>query len=148
MAGADKAVEQAIKKAMREGKFDNLPGEGEPLKINENPHVDKEWQLAYDMLSRDGYALPWMEKRNAIEKELGEALHALSRTWVWRVKALDEGQELFLVETEWKTAQNRFRKITKALNQRIDDLNLEVPGDQFMRGRVVVEQEIRKLQEE
>ena len=146
MAGTDKAVEQAIQKAMREGKFNNLPGEGEPLKLNENPYVDKEWRLAYDMLSRDGYALPWMDKRNAIEEELGEALHALTRTWNWRGKALDEGQESFLVENEWKIAQNRFCKIGKDLNQRIDDLNLEVPSDQFMRARVSVKKVIKSVQ--
>ncbi len=42
MTGKDKAVEAVIQKAMRAGKFDNLPGEGEPLKLNRNPFVDKE----------------------------------------------------------------------------------------------------------
>lgn len=146
MAGKDRAVEQAIQKAMREGKFDNLRGEGQPLNLNENPYVDKEWQLAYDMLSREGYALPWMEKRNQIEEELGAALHALARTWTWRVKALADGEDAFWVENEWKTAQNRFRQTAEDLNKRIDDLNLEVPGDQFMRERVRVEREIKSIQ--
>ncbi len=90
--------------------------------------------------------MPWMIKRTEIEEELADARHALSRTWTWRAKALAEGQDTFLIENEWKTAQNRFRQTAKDLNQRINDLNLEVPADQFMRGLVFLEREIHKLQ--
>ena len=68
MSFLQRGVEEIIQKAIREGAFDNLKGKGKPLNLNENPFVDKEWHLAYRLLEQQGFALPWMEKRNEIEQ--------------------------------------------------------------------------------
>ena len=147
MKGNGRSIDAIIQKAMEDGKFDNLKGKGQPLNLNANPFVDPEWQMAFDMLSKDGFALPWMDKRNAIENELARAKQALARTWDWYAEKSAAGQADFIVEQEWKTAQGRFRETVVALNKRIDDYNLEVPSDTFMRLRVNAEQVILKISE-
>jgi len=74
-----RGIEEIIQKAMQEGAFDNLPGKGQPLDLDDNPHLDPEWQLAYHLLKENGYAPEFIEKRQIIELELAKARAALAR---------------------------------------------------------------------
>ena len=148
MAGKDHLVEQAIRQAIEEGKFDNLAGSGKPLDLKSNPYVDAGWAAAFDLLSKQGFALAWMEKRNSIEEELTQARQALARTWTWQGKQPNTGEDAYWTDQAWKTAQNKFRAVVEDLNRRIDDYNLEVPADAFMRLRIDADREIVKVQAE
>ena len=67
-------IEEHLRKAIEEGKFDNLPGKGKPLHLDEaNPHADPEWELAYHMLKECGFSLPWIETIHEIEKDIDAA---------------------------------------------------------------------------
>ena len=55
-------IDEHIRKAQQEGKFDDLPGKGKPLKLEDDPHADPAWQLAFRMLKEAGYSLPWIEE--------------------------------------------------------------------------------------
>ena len=139
------SIDAIIRRAIEDGKFDNLKGKGQPLKLDHNPFIDPEWRMAFDLLRKEDFALPWMEKRNDIENELAQAKQALARTWEWYSEKAAAGKADFIVQQEWQTAQNRFREAVVRLNQRIDDYNLEVPSDTFMRLRVNVEKVIEKI---
>ncbi len=56
-------IEDHIRRAIEEGKFDDLPGKGKPLKLEDDPFVDPEWRLAHHMLRCSGFSLPWIERR-------------------------------------------------------------------------------------
>ena len=43
----DLSIEEIIRRAIQEGKFDDLPGKGEPLQLDDNPHEDPEWRAAH-----------------------------------------------------------------------------------------------------
>ena len=145
MAGKDRSVDKIIKKAIEEGKFDDLQSKGKPLKLNENPFVDKEWQLAFDMLSSQGLSLPWIEKRNSIEEGYSKAVRKIDRTWKWYRGKKELNEELNLIEPEWEKVQKEFIETSAKLNQIIDIYNLEIPNDRFYRKRINAEVEISKL---
>ncbi|MEK6221229.1 MAG: DUF1992 domain-containing protein [Chloroflexota bacterium] len=145
MNSKDRAVDIAVRKAIEEGAFDNLSGKGKPLKINANPYADAEWRTAFDLLQKEGFALPWMEKRSLIEKELDQAKENLARVWTWAQKETSADEDSFWVEHGWKTAQNKFREKIAELNKRIDDYNLEVPKDNFNRLRINGDKEVEKI---
>ena len=63
MANFDRYIETIIQNAIKRDEFDNLPGKGKPLNLNENQFVDQVWRMAYSLLEQHGYALPWMEDR-------------------------------------------------------------------------------------
>jgi DnaJ family protein C protein 28 len=147
MSFLQRGVEEIIQKAIREGAFDDLKGKGKPLNLNENPFVDKEWQLAYRLLEQQGFALPWMEKRNEIESALKAARESLSRTWDWRASALEAGEPSTGVDAEWRRAKERFREAVARLNKLIDGYNLEVPSDIFFREKIKVEVEMASLKD-
>ena len=60
MENWQKSIDQQIEEAQRSGKFDNLPGKGKPLKLNENPFQDPALDAAYTLLKDNDFTLPWI----------------------------------------------------------------------------------------
>ena len=140
-----RGIEEIIQQAMQEGAFDNLPGKGQPLDLDDNPHLNREWQLAYHLLKENGYAPEFIEKRQAIEMELARAREALSRSWAWRARALDEGKPTDWVEVEWERAKAKFEEQVGGINKEIRDYNLEIPTQRIYRKPVDHAEELEKL---
>lgn len=136
MPDLDRLIDAIVRQAIEEGKLSNLKGEGKPLDLRKNPFVKEEWRMAYDILSKEGHLLPWMEKRNEIERDLEAAEKKLARTANWRMDELAAGRDPQFVEAEWRRAQREFREAITAINKRIDAYNLETPSDVFHRLKV------------
>ena len=139
-------IEDHIRRAMEEGKFDNLPGNGKPLEMDENAFEDPEWRLANKVLKDGGYSLPWIETRREIEASLETARAALKRAWAWRQDGLAQKQPDPRAEGEWQRAKNAFREHLAAINKRIFHYNLETPSPRFQRLPVDAQREIEALQ--
>ena len=140
-------IEELLRKAMAEGKFDNLPGKGMPLHLDENnPHADPDWELAYHMIKDSGYSLPWIETIHEIESDIETARQDLQRAWSWRQSSLSASQPDAYASAEWERALSSFRDKLSILNQRIRDYNLEVPNARFQRPVLNYEQELQKIE--
>ncbi len=127
-------IEEHLRKAMAEGKFDNLPGKGKPLNMDEiNPHADPAWELAYRMLKESGYSLPWIETIREIERDIEAARQDLRIAWEWHQSALGSSQPESAISAEWRRAQAAFKDQLAKFNQRIRDYNLQVPNARFQR---------------
>ncbi|RLC28974.1 MAG: DUF1992 domain-containing protein [Deltaproteobacteria bacterium] len=50
MFGMQKIVEQKIREAQTKGEFDNLPGRGRPIEIEDDSHVPEDLRMAYKIL--------------------------------------------------------------------------------------------------
>lgn len=138
-----RGIDEIIQQAMRAGAFDNLPGKGKPLDLNENPYLDPEWQLAYHLLKQNGFAPQFIEQRQAIEIELASAREALARTWAWCTRELRAGKPADWVEAEWSKTKAKFEEEVLALNRRIRDYNLQVPAASLHRHLIDLHQEIQ-----
>jgi DnaJ family protein C protein 28 len=139
-------VEDLIKKAMQEGKFDNLPGKGKKIRMeNINPHADPEWELVYGMLKDAGYTLPWIETRNEIEADIESARQDLQRAWKWRIIYLSADVPEEKASVEWYDACAAFREKIPSLNKRIRDYNLQVPALRFQRTVLNYEDELKQI---
>ncbi len=137
--------EEQIRRAIEDGEFDNLPGKGKPLHLDENPFEDPEWHLANKVLLDGGFTLPWIEKRKDIEVRLAAARAALGQAWLRRSNALRAGQEMGWIETQWRQAEEVFRSGCSELNRLIFSYNLEVPTYQVQMLSIQVEREIQKI---
>jgi DnaJ family protein C protein 28 len=139
-------IEEHLRKAIEEGKFDNLPGKGEPLHLDEaNPHADLEWELAYHMLKESGFSLPWIETLHEIEKDIDVALEELQRAWKWRIIYLSADVPDEKASAEWERSQDVFKNKLASLNKRICDYNLQVPNARFQRPALNYERELEKI---
>lgn len=69
----DTWIDRAIREAQRRGEFDNLPGAGKPLTVDDNPFAG-ELGTAFGILKNAGMAPPWIE----LDKEVRAAETALN----------------------------------------------------------------------
>ena len=68
LPGFEKIVEERIRKAQREGKFENLPGSGKPLECRDNRYISEELRLAYKILKNADCIPPEIELKKEIKK--------------------------------------------------------------------------------
>ena len=133
-------VERIIREAMENGEFDNLPGKGKPLDLNENAFLEPGLEWAYGLLKRNGFAPEWIERDKAIRQELEEVRRQLQTDWQQR-------SESSLDEPEWQKIVARFEERLHKLNRKIDDFNLVVPIVRLQRSRLRLEDELRRARD-
>ena len=80
----DRVAEQKIAEALARGEFDDLPGAGRPLALEDDALVPEDLRLAYRILKNAGFVPPEVEARREIaelERLLfeGETLDATAR---------------------------------------------------------------------
>ena len=66
MGRFDELVEQRIRKAMAAGAFDDLPGRGRPLALDDDALVPEDLRVAYRVLKNAGYVPEELELRKEI----------------------------------------------------------------------------------
>lgn len=135
------SIEEIIRQAMQEGKFDNLPGKGKPLHLEDNPHQDPEWRVAHHMLKSGGYSLPWIDLLSEINDNLQNARQILARDWKWRTNdnnALNNNPD-------WQDALNLFEQRIQEINQQIRTYNLAVPNTRFQITLINTQKEIDRI---
>ena len=57
----EKIAEKRIKEAIERGEFDNLPGKGKPLVLEDDSHLPPDLRLAYKILKNAGCLPPEVE---------------------------------------------------------------------------------------
>lgn len=62
----DQLVEARISDAQARGEFDNLPGAGQPLSLEDDALVPEELRVAYRLLKNAGYLPPPLQMRREI----------------------------------------------------------------------------------
>lgn len=63
-----KLVEEKIQEALRRGDFDNLPGCGEPLQLEDDSHLPDDLRLAYKVLKNADCLPPELQLRKDIRQ--------------------------------------------------------------------------------
>lgn len=93
-------ADRKIEEAMLEGKFDDLPGKGKPLPLDEEWFAPPELRPAIRLLKSAGVLPDWMERAREIERLRAECDR------LWRIAELEYPRALTLDETclaEWHT---------------------------------------------
>jgi len=131
-SASKRIAEDRIEEAMQEGAFDDLPGKGKPLSLEDDP-FDKGTWAAHHLLRVNDYTLPWIGERRDIDADVEAARNALARTHRWARAGLARRPPDPHVEAEWQRATNVFREQVAKLNRRIRDYNLKAPDTAFHR---------------
>ena len=61
-------AERRIKDAIKDGVFDNLPGAGKPLELEDDSHIPEDLRLAYKVLKNANFVPPEVSLRKEIVK--------------------------------------------------------------------------------
>jgi DnaJ homolog subfamily C member 28 len=144
------SVEQQISEARARGEFDNLSGQGQPLRLDNNPFA-KDKALAYSLLKNNHVAPPEIERGKEIDEELQRAEALITRLRFHRDKLVRRrtvyeserrSYDLLLVSTE-----QRYREMLSTINRMILSLNIVSPPD-FHRRRINIESKMQAFHTE
>lgn len=73
------AVDRAIRKAMEDGEFKDLPGEGQPLQWDDDPNTPDDLKLAYKILRENDLAPDWIVQGRELETRHEQLLARLKQ---------------------------------------------------------------------
>jgi hypothetical protein len=79
-------IDRKIRAGMDTGEFGNLPGEGKPLDLDDNPLEDPTWRTARRMLKSAGFSHPAIEAKRALERDIDAGRSRLSRSGAGRAE--------------------------------------------------------------
>jgi len=66
MLALELLAERKIEEAIARGEFDDLPGAGRPLELDDDPLVPEELRVAYRILKNAGYVPPEVQAMNQV----------------------------------------------------------------------------------
>lgn len=142
-------IEEQLEEARARGDFDNLPGKGKPLKIDDNPHAGDK-ALAYSLLKNNNIAPPEIERGKEIDAELRRA-DDLLETLRRRRDALNPQRGTVSDRHAYKlvrdTTAERYEETLRGVNSKILSLNIIAPAA-LHRRRVDIDAKMRAFEEE
>ena len=111
-------IDQIMNKAQADGLMDNLPGQGQPLQLDDDALVPDDYRLGNRMLKASGFAPPWIEAQREIEQE-----RAKLDTW-----QKDAKRRLPHLEAPARAALKiSYRRKLDDLQRMITNYNLQAP---------------------
>ncbi len=148
-------VSEQIEKAMERGEFKDLPGKGEPLKLDTNPFLTPQARMANRLLKENGFAPRWIE----LEKEIKQEKAQLERL-LRNLKARRERLATFIAQHphrheavsrsfEYERARGltRYSEKLENLNKKIQRVNLLMPTRNRQYGLINKEAALNRFKE-
>lgn len=130
-ASWESLIDRQICEAMDEGKFDNLPFQGEPLPSDENPYAGDR-ALAFHVLKNAGVAPPWIEA----DKEVRELV--AKREAIFARAAAGAPPSTFARQRDRRALE----ELVIAISRAIARVNAEAPTDRQHRRPLTVADEL------
>jgi hypothetical protein len=127
----EKLIDRQIREAMDEGKFDDLPHQGERLPLVDDSAAG-DWALAYRMLKGASFAPPWIETDKEVRALLARRDAILARA----PRSSKVGR---------RRDDAELRDVVKAANAAIFRLNHEAPTASQHRRLLDLEAELAAL---
>jgi hypothetical protein len=145
-------VDQLLDEAQQAGKFDNLPGEGQPLNLDDDPNTPHEMKLAHKLLKENDLAPEWMmlgKDVDALRERLLENMRKGVRAYRGALADADRSTAPYdnrqRAEATWRRAQEAFRLAAAKLNGELLRYNLKVPPGIPHKTLFNVERELAQL---
>ena len=133
----ESVVDQLLNKARAEGQFDNLAGQGQPLKADAHEAlVPDDMRAGFRMLKNAGFAPPWVEARRSLDQQRDELAS-------WLAQANTRWQRLDAAGREKLRAE--YRRRLDDLQREILNYNLTAPESAGQAPGLQIPLELKKL---
>ncbi len=125
-------IDRQIRKAMEDGDFDNLPGEGKPLDLREDENTPEELRMAYKILHENDLAPDWIMHGRDIDNKIEDIVKRVRKGADAYRAAINvpaaTGETRAAAARSWQTVQAKLTASTAKLNQEISVYNLKIPS--------------------
>jgi len=155
-------AEARIEEAMKEGRFDNLPGRGKPLQLKEYPFVPARLRVPYKILHDAGLAPAWIQRSQTLaelEERIGQVMEE-HLAWLAREREAQERlaaqgtassreqarARLELARRAHGHAVAQVRELMEARNRALDQFNQMVPNILWQKGRWSIPERLARFE--
>jgi len=121
------SIDEQIKDAMRKGHFADLPGQGKPLKLEDDSNVPSHLRMAHKVLRDNDLAPDWMAE--------GQELDAAREKLLADIQRVGRANQA-VIET--------LRASAKKYNSKVLSYNLKVPQGVTHKRHINFEQDLSK----
>lgn len=128
-------IDQQIRDAMHSGKFDNLPGAGKPLKLDDDA-TPNDLRLAHKLLKDNDLAPAWIMDGKELEAMLTGMRKAL------RSAAREYQRGGVQADARWAYARRTFVEAAVVYNRKVLSYNLKTPPGVVHRLALDIQKEI------
>ena len=135
---------EIIYDSMKRGEFDNLRGQGKPLKLEPvNPVLDNVEQIINKMLNNSGFAPEWIGLDKEIRTSMEKLKADIEMAWN-KCGPLPMNLEQL---KHWEHQLMEFEETVNVINKKIFDLNLIVPSLTSQRSHLRLEKLLVQVME-
>jgi hypothetical protein len=155
MTDWESLADEEIRKAIQAGQMANLPGEGKPLQLEDDPHTPPHLRLAYKLLRDNGLAPAWImlgqeldEKRARLLANVRRGVRAYQGVLGDAGRMVDPqraAEHRRRADAAWLTAYQTFCDAAAGFNRQITSYNLKVPPGVAHKTYLDIEQEISQM---
>ncbi len=139
-------VTEQLNEAAANGAFENLPGKGRPLRLNENPNEPADMRMANKLLKDNQLSPTWIGDRKALTADIGKLRSEMQREWAnWRVRAGESGTDREALARAWQLSVRNWEARIDELNRRIVSLNISLPIWRMELHRLRLDEELERI---
>lgn len=127
-------IDEIIQNAQKSGEFSNLPGQGKPLNLDDDPHTPPHLRMAHKLLKDNDYTPEWIAQGQDLDRSraaLVEDLRRAARAYRGALNDADRSSEPVQnrqrAEQTWKQAQAALQDRATQYNRGVLSYNLKVP---------------------
>ena len=131
-------IEQRIQEGIEKGLFDNLPGAGKPLNLDDDAFVPEDMRMAFRLLRSNGLAPLWVE----LNKEIRDDLARLARFRAHLYERRDRTNAL-----QRDHLRKEYIDRIHDINGKILNYNIVAPSSQVHFRMLILEEELAKFDE-
>jgi DnaJ family protein C protein 28 len=144
-------VEEILGEAQARGDFENLPGKGKPLRLDDDFYAGDK-ALAYHVLKNNNVAPPEIERGREIDAELARADELLEtlrrrRNALLGGRAVASAAECRMYNLVRDNTEAQYRELLRAINTKVLSLNILAPAP-LHRKMVPIEARMQAFAEE
>lgn len=141
----EKTIEGAIQEAMAAGAFNNLPGEGKPLRLSrDNEAFAGDNWLGYKMLENGGHVPEWLNLGREIELDI-EKLTLIDRNHQEYCDSVKTPEDWVRLGGAVARLRAKYEEKAREIRKKQDRYNFDAPGFRTQRPGIWVEHHVERL---
>ena len=146
----------ALERAIEEGRFSNLPNDGKPLDLRENPYTPDDRRLAYKMLQDNDMAPEWVLLGKTLEVQREKLINAIKAAikrhrgmLADAERAPSHQRDAFRrnAQAKWESDKRKLAHKVEAYNRDLGTYNLKAAQGMPRRTYFNLDKEINRLQQ-
>lgn len=139
-------ITEQLDEAAAKGAFENLPGKGQPLRLNRFPNEPDDMRMANKLLKDNDLTPTWIGDRKELLAEIESLRAEIERRWeLTRACAETAGSEREAFARSWRRSVRDWDARIGELNRRIVNLNIALPIWRMELHRLRLDEELKRV---